>query len=115
MNSLLLSESARRENGGRARFGGVRYQFEPGWSAASTTATDNTFHQLAPYIGRLKTSIARSLVFNHTRKGDLIADPFSGCGDVALEAAANGRRVKAGDWNPNAVPLTRANVFAPAN
>jgi len=115
MNSLLLAEPARRKKSDRARSSGVQYQFEPGWSAASTTATDNTFHQLAPYIGRLKTSIARSLVCNHTRKGDLIVDPFSGCGVVALEAAANGRRVIAGDWNPYAILLTRAKLFAPAS
>jgi Putative RNA methylase family UPF0020 len=113
MNSLL--QSARRENRDRLRSSGVQYRFEPGWSAASTTATDNTFHQLAPYIGRLKTSIARSLVCNHTRKGDLIVDPFSGCGVVALEAASNGRRVVAGDWNPYAVLLTRAKLFAPCS
>jgi len=34
---------------------------------------------------------------------------------VALEAAAAGRRVVAGDWNPYAVLLTRAKLFAPAS
>lgn len=42
-------------------------------------------------------------------------DPFCGCGAVALEAAANGRRVVAGDWNPYAVLLTRAKLFPPAS
>src|SRR5579862_5368073 len=32
------------------------------WSSSSTVSTDYTFHQLAPYIGRMKTSIARWLV-----------------------------------------------------
>lgn len=90
-------------------------QFEPAWSRASTTATDCTLHQLAPYIGRLKTSIARSLLSQYTRKGDLVVDPFSGCGVIGLEAAARGRRVIAGDWNPYAVLLTRAKLFPPKN
>ena len=85
------------------------------WSAKSTTATDNTFHQLAPYIGRLKTSIASALIGGYTSEGDLVVDPFSGCGVIGLEAAAKGRRVLAGDWNPYAVLLTRAKLFPPQN
>jgi hypothetical protein len=87
----------------------------PLWSSEPTIANDWTFHQIAPYIGRMKTSMARSLIQNRTRAGDLIVDPFCGCGTVALEAAANGRRVVAGDWNPYAVLLTRAKLFPPAS
>lgn len=86
-----------------------------GWSAECTVATDWTLHQIAPYIGRMKTSMARALVLDRTRPGDLVVDPFCGCGVVALEAAANGRRVAAGDWNPYAILLTRAKLFPPAN
>ena len=90
-------------------------QPERAWSPDSTTATDNTFHQLAPYIGRMKTSMARALLRNVSREGDLIVDPFCGCGVVALEAAASGRRVLATDWNPYGVLLTRAKLFPPAS
>jgi hypothetical protein len=83
------------------------------WSARSTVATDSTFHQLAPYIGRLKTSIASALIEGFTSEGDLVVDPFSGCGVIALEAAAKKRDVYAGDWNPYAVLLTRAKLFPP--
>jgi hypothetical protein len=83
------------------------------WSSKTTVATDWTFHQIAPYIGRMKISMARSLIQNWTHQGDLIVDPFCGCGAVALEAAANGRGVVAGDWNPYAVLLTRAKLFPP--
>jgi DNA methylase len=86
---------------------------EPAWSADATAARDWTFHQIAPYIGRMKTSMARALIEDATRKGDLVIDPFCGCGAVALEAAANGRRVVAGDWNPYAVLLTQAKLFPP--
>jgi tRNA G37 N-methylase Trm5 len=61
----------------------------------------------------MKTAMARSLVLDWTRADELIVDPFCGCGVVALEAAAHGRRVAAGDWNPYAVLLTRAKLFAP--
>ena len=59
----------------------------------------------------MKTSMARSLIKTWTRQGDLVVDPFCGCGSVALEAAANGRRVVAGDWNSYGALLTRAKLF----
>lgn len=83
------------------------------WSKDSTAATDFNLQQLAPYIGRMKTTMARSLISSRTSKGDLIVDPFCGCGVIPLEAAALQRRVIAGDWNPYAVLLTRAKLFAP--
>ncbi len=87
----------------------------PGWTAASTVHTDSTLHQIAPYIGRMKTAMARSLIREFTRPADLVADPFCGSGVVALEAAASGRRIVAGDWNPYAVVLAKAKLFPPAN
>lgn len=86
---------------------------KPIWSSESTIADDCTFHQIAPYIGRMKTTMARSLIQGYSYQGDLIVDPFCGCGVVALEAVVNGRRVVAGDWNPYAVLLTRAKLFPP--
>jgi hypothetical protein len=85
------------------------------WSSGSTVKTDWTFHQIAPYIGRMKTSMARALILDNSSAGDLVVDPFCGSGVVALEAAANGRAVAVGDWNPYAVLLTRAKLFAPTN
>jgi hypothetical protein len=83
------------------------------WSRDLTVAQDYTFHQLAPYIGRMKTSMASALVSTWTRPGDLVVDPFCGCGVVALEAAAGGRRVVASDWNPYAALITRAKLCPP--
>ena len=93
----------------------ARQRRELPWSSQSTAATDYTLQQLAPYIGRMKTSIARSLVLNHTNEGDLVVDPFCGSGVVALEAAAAAKRIVAGDWNPYAILLTRAKLFAPTS
>jgi hypothetical protein len=71
-------------------------------------------HQLAPYIGKLKATIARDLIERFTKKGDLILDCFAGSGTVPLEAVLLGRSVIALDRNPYAVTLTRAKVEAPA-
>jgi hypothetical protein len=83
------------------------------WAQAATTSTDCTFHQLAPYIGRVKTTIARHLVEEYTQAGQLILDPFCGSGVIPLEAAIQGRSVIAGDINPYGVLLTRAKLNAP--
>lgn len=59
--------------------------------------------------------MAQSLIESQTRPGDLIVDPFCGCGVVALEAAIANRRIMAGDWNPYAVLLSRAKLFPPSS
>ncbi len=80
------------------------------WSG-SALKTESTFHQLSPYIGKLKSSIAGSLISQFTNAGDLVYDPFSGSGTVALEAWAAGRNVVANDFSPYAASLTRAKLF----
>jgi hypothetical protein len=83
------------------------------WGHDATTATDCTFHQLAPYIGRIKTTIARYLIEEYTLPGHLVVDPFCGSGVIPLEAVIRGRQVIAGDVNPYGVLLTRAKLRAP--
>jgi len=84
------------------------------WSSASTVASDWTLQQLAPYIGRMKTAIARYLIERYSQPGEIVADPFCGSGVVPFEAAALGRQVCAGDVNPYGITLTRAKLHAPS-
>jgi Putative RNA methylase family UPF0020 len=83
------------------------------WNRASTVATDCSLHQLAPYIGRLKTSIAKYLVTRYTTPGQTVVDPFCGSGVVALESVIHGRAAFASDISPYAVLLTKGKLFAP--
>lgn len=83
------------------------------WDHSSTVHTDWTLHQIAPYIGRMKAAMARSLIEKFTRPGDLVVDPFCGSGVVPLEASASKRRVAAGDWSPYAYILTKAKLIPP--
>lgn len=85
------------------------------WTHSSTVHTDWTLHQIAPYIGRMKAAMARSLINEFTRPGDLVVDPFCGSSVVPLEASASGRRVAAGDWSPYAFVLTKAKLLPPQN
>lgn len=85
------------------------------WSSDCTTAEDCTFQQLAPYIGRMKTSIARSLIGKFTLPGQVLLDPFAGSGVIPFEAAILGRTVVACDTNPYGALLMRAKFSAPAS
>lgn len=82
------------------------------WADGCTTS-ECSFHQLAPYIGKLKSRIAGELIREHTSSEALIIDPFCGSGTIPLEASVMGRRVLAADPNPYAFVLTRAKLFAP--
>lgn len=86
-------------------------------SSVAPNTTDvvaiSSFHQAAPYIGKLKSTIATQLVLAHSAAGDLIADPFCGSGTIPLEAVLNGRMVIASDCSDYALTLTRAKLRAP--
>jgi hypothetical protein len=79
----------------------------------SFTAKEVTLHQLAPYIGKLKSGIVHSLITYFTRPGDRICDPFVGSGVVALEALVLRRRVFANDLSRYAIALTLGKLTAP--
>jgi hypothetical protein len=83
--------------------------------AGSAQKDESTFHQLSPYIGKLKSPIAASIISQFTKPGDLIYDPFSGSGTVALEAWSAKRRVVANDLSPYACVLTRAKLSPPGS
>lgn len=75
--------------------------------------TECTLHQLSPYIGKLKSSIAADLIRAFSSVGELIADPFCGAGTIALEAKLAGRRVFASDISPYAFALTDGKLRPP--
>ncbi len=81
----------------------------------SCVATEGSLHQLSPYIGKLKSSIARELILKYSKPGDLIVDPYSGSGTIPLEAIFLNRNVFACDVNPYASILNRAKLFAPSS
>jgi DNA modification methylase len=79
----------------------------------NTVHQESTLHQLAPYIGKLKSSIARGLILKFTNVGETVYDPYSGSGTVPTEASYLNRNVIANDLNPYAFLLTRAKLSAP--
>ncbi len=83
--------------------------------AASCTHQECTLHQLSPYIGKLKSVIARDLILEYSKPGQLVADMFCGSGTVPLEAARLGRRIFASDASVYAATLTKGKLLAPVD
>jgi hypothetical protein len=73
-----------------------------------------SLHQLSPYIGKLKSSIARELISTYSNPGDLVVDPFAGSGTIPLEAVLQDRRAFAADISPYARILCEAKLNPPA-
>src|SRR5258708_15194175 len=74
-----------------------------------------SLHQLSPYIGKVKSSIAGELIEQYSRKGDLVVDPFAGAGTIPLEAAIRGRRAFGADISPYARILSHAKLSPPSS
>ncbi len=79
--------------------------------AGSVCHTEWTFHQLSPYIGKSKSSMAAALVREFTLPGHTVYEPFSGCGSIAFESWVAGCNVIANDLSPYGSLLTRAKLF----
>jgi len=79
----------------------------------SFNSRESTLQQLSPYVGKMKSAMARVLITLYSKPGDVVLDPFSGSGVVPLEAVLTGRRAWANDLSPYAYVLTRGKLEAP--
>ena len=86
----------------------------PQWKLACTHS-ESTLHQLSPYIGKLKSSIAHDLISEYSGKGELVADVFCGSGTVPLESVLMGRQSFSADASVYAITLTKAKLTAPSS
>jgi hypothetical protein len=71
-------------------------------------------HRVCSYFAMFPPQLARVLIEWLSEPGDIVYDPFSGRGTVALESVLSGRTAWAGDANPLAVALSRAKVGLPS-
>jgi tRNA G10 N-methylase Trm11 len=81
----------------------------------SFNSRESTLQQLSPYVGKMKSGMARVLINLYSESGDVILDPFSGSGVVPLEAALTGRVAWANDLSPYAYVLTRGKLEVPGS
>jgi len=94
-------------------YGNIPVLRAPKWWKESCANVECSLHQLAPYIGKIKSSIAGDLIERYSNLGDLVVDPFAGAGTIPLEAAIRGRRAFAADISPYARILSQAKLSPP--
>jgi hypothetical protein len=75
--------------------------------------SESTLHQLSPFLGKMKSTMAKELVSTVSEPGDTVLDPFSGSGTVPLEAAILQRSAIGIDRNPYSVLLSHAKLDPP--
>ncbi len=76
---------------------------------------ESSIQQLSPYVGKMKSGMAKAIIELYSEPGNVILDPFSGSGVVPLEALLCGRQAWANDLSPYAYVLTRGKLETPGN
>lgn len=79
----------------------------------SFNAHESAMQQLAPYVGKMKSGMARALIAAYSREGETVLDPFCGSGVVPFEALLLDRHAIGNDLNPYAYVLTMGKLTAP--
>lgn len=72
--------------------------------------TQEHLHTLHPYPAKFIPQIPRKAITKWSKPGDLIYDPFCGCGTTLLEASLLGRNAIGTDNNAVAVLVTKAKI-----
>ena len=81
----------------------------------SFNGKESTLQQLSPYVGKMKSGMAKVLVNLYSKPGETVLDPFSGSGVVPLESVLAGRKALANDLSPYAYALTQGKLETPAH
>jgi len=82
------------------------------WSFSDKTRKDTAYitHGYHRYPAKFIPQIVSRLAEKYTKIGDLIVDPFSGCGTTLVESKVMGRPSIGVDINPVAVLITKAKI-----
>ncbi|RLC34729.1 hypothetical protein DRH14_02330 [Candidatus Shapirobacteria bacterium] len=91
-----------------------KIKVDKSWSFAELGRKDTTYitHGYHRYPAKFIPQIVSRLIKKYTQKGDLVVDPFGGCGTTIVEAKTAGRKSLAVDINPVAVLITKAKKTA---
>jgi len=82
------------------------------WSFSDKTRKDTAYitHGYHRYPAKFIPQIVSRLLGKYTKEGDLIVDPFVGCGTTLVESKVMGRPSVGVDINPVAVLITKAKI-----
>lgn len=82
------------------------------WSFADAKRTETNYmtHSYHRYPAKFIPQIVQKLIHEYTTAGDIVVDPFGGCGTTLVEAKIAGRRSFGFDINPVAKLITQAKI-----
>jgi len=82
------------------------------WSFSDKTRKDTAYitHGYHRYPAKFIPQIVSRLAEKYTKEGDLVVDPFGGCGTTLVESKVMGRPSIGVDINPVAVLITKAKI-----
>src|SRR3989344_3076855 len=82
------------------------------WAFRDAGRSETTYitHGYHRYPAKFIPNIVQKLVEDYTSKGDLIVDPFGGCGTSLVEAKVSGRSSYGFDINPVAKLITQTKI-----
>ncbi len=86
----------------------IRYSTSWTYSRVTRRQTSQSTHIYHRYPCRFIPQLARRLIRNYSEPGDLVVDPFAGCGTTLLEGMLLGRRALGIDINPLCEIICRA-------
>lgn len=92
-------------DGGTTSEGALWHAVSPRWG--------HSMHTMCSYQGMFPAKVAHYFIQRHSAPGEVVLDPFSGRGTVALQARAEGRIPICNDLNPLAFVLSKAKVAPP--
>ncbi len=89
-----------------------KIKIDKSWAFADKTRKDTAYitHGYHRYPAKFIPQIVSRLVEKYTKEGDLVVDPFGGCGTTATESKVSGRSSIAVDINPVAVLIAKAKI-----
>ena len=89
-----------------------KVKIDPSWAFSDKTRKDTSYitHGYHRYPAKFIPQIVSRLAEKYTRQGDLVVDPFGGCGTTLVESKVMGRPSIAVDINPVAVLITEAKI-----
>ncbi|HEY60130.1 MAG TPA: hypothetical protein G4N92_05545 [Anaerolineae bacterium] len=87
-----------------------KIEIDPSWAFADKTRKDTAYitHGYHRYPAKFIPQIVSRLVAKYTKEGDLVVDPFGGCGTTLVESKVMCRPSIGVDINPVAVLMTKA-------
>jgi DNA modification methylase len=85
-------------------------QVDPSWSFSEKSRKETSYltHGYHRYPAKFIPQIVSRLIEKYTNKGDLVVDPFGGCGTTLIESRVMCRPSVGVDINPVAVLMTKA-------